>query len=235
MSESQESSVDLARRVRIIQEAITYSRRFRNSWFIVHESGSQMSAATLATDLLMLQSLGIHVAAAIGEAESQLDSESVIVGLRREVNRGGLAGVELHWPEVRGSDAGFRDVGERWRSLGESASMIVLVRCDASESLRVAHQMATQCSAAKVIYLERDWDPSSLKHGGPGSRRPSPSDLRPLLKGLNLGAQAATIAAAIDVVESGVDEAHVVPTRDEDHPILVEIFTDEGIGTWLGP
>jgi acetylglutamate kinase len=28
---------------------------------------------------------------------------------------------------------------------------------------------------------------------------------------------------------------HILPTTGNAHPILLEIFTEDGIGTWIGP
>ena len=48
-------------RVRVIQEAITYSRRFSGSWFVVHAGESSIEPTSVSQDLLLLRSLGINV------------------------------------------------------------------------------------------------------------------------------------------------------------------------------
>lgn len=218
-------------RVQVIQEAIIYSRRFRGSWFVVYVSPSSVDPVPFSQDLQLLRSLGIHVAVVVPE-EHYPEPAPLVVDLRKALNRDDLTAVELHWPETRSEDVA-RQRPRRWQELAESSSLIVLVRCASIDSLRAAHTLAVESCAAKLLLLERDWDPGLLPVGGPGSARPSPDVVRPFLKSLGQGAP--TVALAVEAVEAGIEEAHIVPTSGNPHPILVEIFTDAGVGTWIGP
>ena len=222
---------DLAARVETIQEAITYSRQFRNRWFVVHLSPSSVEAVPFSQDLRLLRSLAIHVAVVIAE-DAYPEPESLGVDLRKALNRDEITSVVLHWEETRSDDFPQRRP-TRWQEVAESSSLIVLIRCARRNSLRAAQTLAIECSAAKLLLLERNWDPAALPVGGPGSTRPSADEVRPYLRSLSQGEAAAVIA--VESVEVGIDEAHIVPTAENPHPILVEIFTDSGIGTWIGP
>ncbi len=211
-------------RVRVIQEAITYSRRFGGSWFVVHASESSVDPAAVSQDLLLLRSLGINVAVVVCEPGLGLAED-----LRRALNADDLTAVGLSWEETRSGDIAWRHKQPRWQQIGESGSLIVVVRC-ANDSLRAALELGIECAAAKLLLLEEDWDPARLPVGGPGAPAPSADVVRPYLA--TLGSAAAVIAVA--AVEAGVSEVHIVPTRGKAHPILLEIFTDAGIGTWIG-
>ncbi|GEM_PF-3902790 len=217
-------------RVRVIQEAITYSRRFSGSWFVVHATPASVDPATISADILLLRSLGIHVAVVVPE-QPGADSGSLAVDLRRALNRDDLTAVVLHWEETRAQDVA-RQHPRRWQQVGESGSLVLVVRCPAASSRAAALTLGVECSAAKLLLLEEDWDPALLPVGGPGQPIPSADEVRPLLAGLGRGAVAA--ALAVEAVEAGIAEVHIVPTSGNAHPILLEIFTGEGIGTWIG-
>lgn len=212
-------------RVRVIQEAITYSRRFSGSWFVVHAGESSIDPAGVSQDLLLLRSLGINVAVAVGEPRRGLADE-----LRRALNTHDLTAVGLSWEETRASDVAWRHHQPRWKQVGESGSLIVVVQCTTDSSLRSALVLGVECAAAKLLLLEEGWDPARLPVGGPGAPAPSADVVRPYLA--TLGSPAAVIA--VEAVEAGISEVHIVPTRGKAHPILLEIFTDAGIGTWIG-
>jgi len=40
------------------------------------------------------------------------------------------------------------------------------------------------------------------------------------------------ISSALDAVRSGVQSCHIIDGRVE-HALLLEIFTDQGVGTWI--
>lgn len=223
----------LRERAQIIQEAIKYSRRFRGSWFIVHILSRDLKPSELSQDLHLLRSLGIHVAIVIGE-ESYPDAVDVQgIELRKALNQGDIASVVLHWEETRSPGIDEGQQRHRWQEIAEMSSLVLVVRASSGGSLTAALTLAIESSAAKLLLLDRDWDPTQLPVGGPGSARPGPDDVRPYLRSVGTGAL--LLETIIEAVESGIDEAHIVPTAERAHPILVEIFTDTGIGTWLGP
>jgi hypothetical protein len=217
-------------RVRVIHEAVTYSRRFGGNWFVVHLSPSAATVAA-AADLLLLRSLGIHVAAVIPERE-QAHREEAAIELRKALNTDDLAAVVMTWEETRVQDVA-KPHPRRWQQVGESSSLIVLVTCPAESSLRAALTLGVECSAAKLMLLDADWDPAMLPVGGPGAPVPSPEQVRPYLAELGPGCMA--VATAVEAVEAGISEVHILPTRGNAHPVLLEIFTQDGIGTWIGP
>jgi hypothetical protein len=215
-------------RVRVITEAITYSRRFAGSWFVVHASPASIDPFAVSSDMLLLRSLGIHVAAVIPDNGPP---DTMAVDLRKALNRDDLTAVVLHWEETRAQDVA-RQRPRRWQAVGETAGLIIVVRCAAASSREAALTLAVECGAAKLLLLEPDWDPASLPVGGPGQPAPSADQVRPHLPSLGPGAAAA--ALAVEAVDAGVSEVHILPTAGNPHPILLEIFTDAGIGTWIG-
>jgi hypothetical protein len=212
-------------RVRVITEAITYSRRFAGSWFVVHASPGAVDPLAVSSDILLLRSLGINVAVVV--------VDDLAVDLRKALNRDDLTAVVLHWEETRAQDV-FRQRPLRWQAMGESAAVVVVVRCAPESSREAALTLAVECSAAKLLLLEPDWDPAALPVGGPGQPAPTADEVRPYLPGLGPGSAAVAAALAVGAVEAGVSEVHILPTAGNPHPILLEIFTDAGIGTWIG-
>ncbi len=226
-------SQEVLERAHIIQEAIVYSRRFKGSWFVIHASSADIDPETFSSDLQMLRSLGIYVAVVIAEADYLASESTLGVDLRRALNRDELSAVVLHWDETFTGDADRGRRRSRWQDIGEKSAVVMIIRTAAAESLAAARTLAIDCSAAKLMYLDLDWDPALLPVGGPGTGRPTSDALRPHMASLEHGST--ILGNAIDAVDAGIDEAHIVPTRGQSHPVLVEIFTDAGIGTWLGP
>ena len=210
-------------RVRVITEAITYSRRFAGSWFVVHASPGSIDPLAVSSDILLLRSLGIHVAVVV---------DDLAVDLRKALNRDDLTAVVLHWEETRAQDVA-RQRPLRWQEVGESAALVVVLSAPES-SREAALTLAVECEAAKLLLLEPDWRPADLPVGGPGQPSPSADEVRQHLPGLGTGSAAAAAALAVRAVEAGVSEVHILPTAGNPHPILLEIFTDAGIGTWIG-
>jgi len=211
-------------RVRVITEAITYSRRFAGSWFVVHASPGSIDPPAVSSDILLLRSLGIHLAVVV---------DDLAVDLRKALNRDDLTAVVLHWEETRAHDVA-RQRPRRWQAVGESAALVVVVSSGPESSREAALTLAVECEAAKLLLLEPDWRPAALPVGGPGQPAPSADEVRAYLPGLGPGSAAAAAALAVRAVEAGVSEVHILPTAGNPHPILLEIFTDAGIGTWIG-
>jgi hypothetical protein len=227
------SSASDAERVRLIEAAISYSRLFRGNWFIVHATPSAVEAPSISHDLLLLRSLGIYVAVVVPEpAQAGADQEKLAVDLRKALNRDDLTAVVLHWEETRGEDFG-RQPTRRWQSVAEASDLIPIVKCAPGTSFAAALTLAVECSASKLLLLEPDWDPALLPVGGPGTPMPSALEVRSYLPSLRQGGTAATVA--VEAAEAGVSEIHILPTSGNLNPILLEIFTDAGIGTWIGP
>ncbi len=97
-----------------------------------------------------------------------------------------------------------------------------------------AGTVAVALGAFKVIFLTdvEGWlaDPSN-----PASRisQATAADVRERLAGI-AGGMRPKLEACVHAVESGVESAHIVDGR-QPHSLLLELFTDEGIGTKIWP
>ena len=97
-----------------------------------------------------------------------------------------------------------------------------------------ARAIAVAMEAEKLIYLtatpgllEDPTDPASLIH------RLSTSEARRRIEQASVtGGMIPKLLACAEAVEGGVDSAHMIDGRVE-HALLVELFTDEGIGTMI--
>ncbi|MEU9836737.1 acetylglutamate kinase [Streptosporangium sp. NPDC048047] len=100
-----------------------------------------------------------------------------------------------------------------------------------------AAALAVALGAAKLIVLTdveglyRGWDPET--RSGKVIDRLSASELREMLPGLSSG-MAPKMEACLTAVDGGVPQAHVLDGRVP-HAVLLEIFTDEGVGTMVLP
>ena len=97
-----------------------------------------------------------------------------------------------------------------------------------------ARAIAVAMGAEKLIYLtgapgllEDPSDPESLVHrlsAGEARRRIADASVT--------GGMIPKLEACADAVEGGVGSAHMIDGRAE-HAILIELFTDEGVGTMV--
>ena len=94
--------------------------------------------------------------------------------------------------------------------------------------------IAVAMRAEKLIYLtgapgllDDPADPSSLVH------RLEPAAARRRIAGAGVtGGMIPKLIACAEAVEGGVGSAHMIDGRAE-HSILVELFTDQGVGTMI--
>ncbi len=98
----------------------------------------------------------------------------------------------------------------------------------------VAGALAGALHAAKLIYLT-DVEGLYRDMGDSGSliSEIKLDQLRPLVEGLSAGMRP-KIASAVHALEAGVGKVHMLDGRVE-HALLLELFTDEGIGTQVLP
>jgi acetylglutamate kinase len=97
-----------------------------------------------------------------------------------------------------------------------------------------ARAIAVAMKAEKIIYLtgapgllENPADPASLVH------RLTPSEARRRIADESVtGGMIPKLLACAEAVEGGVGSAHMIDGRAE-HAILVELFTDQGVGTMV--
>lgn len=195
----------------------------------------------------------------VTDAETLDIARMVLVG---KVGRDIVASINVHGPlsvGVSGEDAGLITASVRTPELGfvgdvASVNPTILVRllaeglvpvvstigADAAGQAyninadTVAGAIAVALHAEKVVYLtdieglraDVD-DPSSL------IRRTTSPELQALLDdGTIGGGMIPKVSACVDAAENGVGSAHMVDGRIP-HVLLLEIFTDEGIGTMV--
>jgi acetylglutamate kinase len=99
-----------------------------------------------------------------------------------------------------------------------------------------AGAVARALGAAKLVFLT-DVEGLYEDFGDEGSLMPrvTIADLRRLLEEGKLSAgMLPKISGCVEAVESGVDRAHILDGRVE-HALLLEIFTDSGVGTMVTP
>ncbi len=97
-----------------------------------------------------------------------------------------------------------------------------------------AGTVAVALGAFKVIFLT-DVEGWLADASDPASRisQATAADVRERLAGIS-GGMRPKLEACVHAVESGVESAHIVDGR-QPHSLLLELFTDEGIGTKIWP
>ncbi|MFF4418813.1 acetylglutamate kinase [Streptosporangium sp. NPDC001559] len=102
-----------------------------------------------------------------------------------------------------------------------------------------AAALAVALGASKLIVLTdveglyRDWRPDAAAGENEVIRRLKATELAELLPGLSSG-MVPKMEACLTAVRGGVPQAHVLDGRVP-HSVLLEIFTDEGVGTMVLP
>jgi acetylglutamate kinase len=222
---------------------------------VVHGGGPQISALMERLGLVPEFREGLRVT----DAESLDVARMVLVG---KINRDIVAAVNVHGPlavGLSGEDAGLILASARHPDLGfvgdvEAVNPAILERLLAEDLIpvlstigadlagqayninadTVAGAVAEALGAEKVVYLTdvegllRDVDdPASL------IRRIAAKELQDLVDtGTLTGGMIPKIAACIHAVEHGVGSAHILDGRVP-HVLLLELFTDAGIGTMV--
>ena len=226
---------------------------------VVHGGGPQVSAAMTQAGIEPTFVGGLRVT----ETESMEIVRCVLIGsinsdLVGRLNAAGLSGVGLS-----GLDGGLLEVetisgpeGEDLGLVGEVTavdhSLVESLLADertpviatvAPDALGVVHNVnadaaagaiAAAIGAAKLVYLtnveglysdfgDTDSLVSELKL----------ADLEGMLSGLSSGMRPKA-ASAVHALRAGVGKAHILDGRVE-HALLLEVFTDEGIGTQVLP
>jgi acetylglutamate kinase len=222
---------------------------------VVHGGGPQISELMERLGLTPVFKDGLRVT----DADSLDIARMVLVG---KIGRDIVSAINVHGPlavGLSGEDAGLILASARHPDLGfvgdvESVNPAILERLLAEELIpivstigsdvagqayninadTVAGAIAEAVGAEKIVYLTdvegllRDVDdPASL------IGRSSSDELQALVDaGVLTGGMIPKIAACIHAVESGVGSAHIVDGR-RPHVMLLELFTDEGIGTMI--
>ena len=222
---------------------------------VVHGGGPQISELMERLGLKPEFKDGLRVT----DADSLDIARMVLVG---KIGRDIVSAINVHGPlavGLSGEDAGLILASARHPDLGfvgdvESVNPAILERLLAEELIpivstigsdvagqayninadTVAGAIAEAIGAEKIVYLTdvegllRDVeDPASLI-GRTGS-----DELQALVDaGVLTGGMIPKISACIHAVEHGVASAHIVDGRRE-HVMLLELFTDEGIGTMI--
>jgi acetylglutamate kinase len=222
---------------------------------VVHGGGPQISDLMERLGLTPVFKDGLRVT----DAESLDVARMVLVG---KIGRDIVSAINVHGPlavGLSGEDAGLILASARHPDLGfvgdvEAVNPAILERLLAEELIpivstigsdvagqayninadTVAGAIAQSLGAEKIVYLTdvegllRDVDDPSSLIGRVGA-----ADLQALVDaGTLTGGMIPKIAACIHAVESGVGSAHIVDGR-RPHVMLLELFTDEGIGTMI--
>ncbi|MGI8662707.1 MAG: acetylglutamate kinase [Acidimicrobiales bacterium] len=222
---------------------------------VVHGGGPQISALMKRLGMVPEFRDGLRVT----DAESLDVARMVLVG---KVGRDIVSSINIHGPlavGLSGEDAGLIQAQARNPLLGfvgnvANVNPAILERLLAEELIpvistigsdeegqayninadTVAGAIAEAIGAEKVVYLTdvegllRDVDdPSSL------ISQTTSGALRGLIEdGTLSGGMIPKIAACVHAVDSGVTSAHILDGRVA-HVVLVEVFTDSGIGTMV--
>jgi acetylglutamate kinase len=222
---------------------------------VVHGGGPQIGD--------LLQRLGkesvFHEGLRVTDAETLDVARMVLVG---KVNRDIVSSINRHGPVavgVSGEDAGLITAEARHPELGFVGDVVevnpaIIERLLAEDLIpvvstigadidgqayninadTVAGAVAAALQAEKIVYLtdiagllaDLD-DPSSLVSSI------TATELRALVeRGTLTGGMIPKIRACIDAVEAGVRSAHILDGR-RPHVVLLELFTDSGIGTMI--
>jgi acetylglutamate kinase len=222
---------------------------------VVHGGGPQISQLMERLGLTPVFKDGLRVT----DADSLDVARMVLVG---KIGRDIVSAINVHGPlavGLSGEDAGLILASARHPDLGfvgdvEAVNPAILERLLAEELIpivstigadvagqsyninadTVAGAIAESLGAEKVVYLTdvegllRDVEDPTTLIGTTSS-----DDLRALVdSGVLTGGMIPKIAACIHAVEHGVGSAHIVDGRRE-HVMLLELFTDEGIGTMV--
>jgi acetylglutamate kinase len=222
---------------------------------VVHGGGPQISALMERLGMVPEFRDGLRVT----DADSLDVARMVLVG---KIGRDIVSAINVHGPlavGISGEDAGLILASARNPELGfvgdvASVNPAILVRLLAEELIpvvstigadaagqsyninadTVAGAVAEAIGAEKVVYLTdiegllRDIDdPASL------ISRVTTGELKRLVDDKVLtGGMIPKIAACIHAVEQGVGSAHILDGRVP-HVVLLEVFTDEGVGTMV--
>ena len=197
----------------------------------------------------------------VTDAETLDIARMVLVG---KVNRDIVGAINVHAPiavGVSGEDAALLRATARSEDLGfvgdvaavdasiierllsqELIPVVATIGADAEGQAyninadTAAGAIAVALGAEKLVYLtnieglRRDLsDPATLV------RRASVADVRAMLAGNSVGeGMIPKVESCVSAVELGVGHAHILDGR-EPHALLLEFFTDEGVGTMVEP
>ncbi len=222
---------------------------------VVHGGGPQISALMDRLGMVPEFRDGLRVT----NADSLDVARMVLVG---KINRDIVSAVNVHGPlaiGLSGEDGGLILATARDPELGfvgdvDAVNPAILHRLLAEDLIpvvstigtdeagqayninadTVAGAIAEAVNAEKIVYLT---DVEGLLHdaGDPSSliSRITPKELQALIDSGSLtGGMIPKIAACVHAVERGVRSAHILDGRIP-HVLLLELFTDEGIGTMI--
>jgi acetylglutamate kinase len=222
---------------------------------VVHGGGPQISALMERLGMVPEFRDGLRVT----DADSLDVARMVLVG---KINRDIVSSINVHGPlavGLSGEDGGLilataRDPGLGFVGDVDAVNAAILHRLLAEDLIpvvstigtdeagqayninadSVAGAIAAAVGAEKIVYLtdvegllQDVDDPASL------ISRISPKELQALIDSGSLsGGMIPKIAACVHAVERGVRSAHILDGRIP-HVLLLELFTDEGIGTMI--
>lgn len=226
---------------------------------VVHGGGPQVSAAMTAAGLRPTFAGGLRVTdddaieivrrVLVGSINQDLVSSLTSAGLRAVGLAGGdggtLVGKRTTGPE--GEDIGWvgeivdADPGLVVSLLGQGYTPVVasLATDGDGRALNVnadvvAGALASAIGASKLVYLTNvEGLYADLGDAGSLISEIGAGELADLLPGLSSGMRP-KISSALDALGRGVGKVHILDGRIP-HALLLEVFTDEGIGTQVTP
>ena len=246
-------------KARILMEALPYVRRFRGSIFVVKYGGSFMDSpdpevrSGVAKDLVFLNFVGIKVVVVHGGGKAitrELKERGIqarfIDGLRvtdeqtidavdsvlnEQVNREVADFVSSHDCEVQRFPGKQVLSCEKLQSKNDLGFVGHGV-CYNVNADNVASQVAMALGARRLVYLSdvpgllrNPEDPSTLLSSL------AISEVKPLEEaGVISAGMLPKVTSAVEALKAGVNRVHFIDGRMP-HSILLEIFTDQGIGT----
>ncbi|MBI2395359.1 MAG: acetylglutamate kinase [Deltaproteobacteria bacterium] len=250
---------ELIEKANVLHEALPYIRRFHGKTFVIKYGGHAMIEPHLrdgfARDVALLKYVGINpvvvhgggpqidqMLAAMGVVSERIEGlrvtddrtmEVVEMVLGGKLNQEIVSLVCQHGGRavgLSGKDDGFM----RGVKGGFIPVIAPIVVDDKGDSLNVnadtvAGAVAAALSAEKLVLMTdiegvKDRDKKLVSHL-------TAADVsRMRAEGVIEGGMIPKVQCALDAVASGVGKAHIIDGRVE-HAVLLEIFTDRGIGT----
>ena len=226
--------MDNSKRARVLIQAMPYIKKLAGETIVVKYGGNAMINDDLKTavmsDLVLMQLVGINVVLVHGggpEINAMLDA----VGKKSEFKDGMRVTDEETIEIVQMVLAG--KVNKSLVQLLESHGGKAIGFCGLDGKLLMADKLASAHDGAKKLILMTDIRGLLRDVNDEGSLMPvvNVSEV-PMLKrdGIIKGGMIPKIDCCVEAVRNGVSRAHIIDGRLE-HSILLELFSDEGIGT----
>ena len=228
----EEHKMDNAKRAKILIQAMPYIKKFAGETIVVKYGGNAMInedlKSAVMSDLVLMQLVGISVVLVHGGGP-EINSMLEAVGKESEFKDG-----------MRVTDQETIDIVQMVLAGKVNKSLVqhleqhggkALGMCGLDGRLLMADKMASAHDLGYVGEI-RDVNPDPLIMAMKDGYIPIVASEVPMLKrdGIIKGGMIPKIDCCVEAVRNGVNRAHIIDGRIE-HSILLELFSDEGIGT----